>query len=269
MLVRPLDGASAAAMVALGAILARETDWFRVAEAAVGAFAATAFAMAINDYFDQVGDRVNQRSRPLVGGALRERTAVRLAIGAAAVGIAAGALVGWVGIAVVSSYLVLGWLYSGCLKRAAPLGAPTMVSLVAGSTVVFGGLLGPDPRRCFLAAAIVSIFIFGRELLKAARDEAGDLAQGCRTVAIRYGARRAVHWYVAVSLLASALALTPLLRGAAAGYALFAIPNAAYLLCLAVYVRRQPSVERASRVVNLSKISWLFWITAAIVFWGF
>jgi hypothetical protein len=27
-------------------------------------------------------------------------------------------------------------------------------------------------------------------------------------------------------------------------------------------------VERASRVVALSKISWLFWITAAIVFWG-
>ena len=77
-----------------------------------------------------------------------------------------------------------------------------------------------------------------------------------------------MHWYVAVSLLASALALTPLLRGAAAGYALFAIPNVAYLLCLAVYVRRQPSVERASRVVDLSKISWLFWITAAIVFWG-
>jgi 4-hydroxybenzoate polyprenyltransferase len=255
-------------MVALGAILARETDWVRVAEAAVGAFAATAFAMAINDYFDQVGDRVNQRSRPLVAGALRECTALRVAIGAGAVGISAAVLVGWVGIAVVSSYLLLGWLYSGRLKAVAPLGAPTTVSLLAGSTVVFGGLLGQDPRRCFLAAAIASIFIFGRELLKAARDEAGDLAQGCRTVAVRYGAQRAVHWYVAVSLLAGALALTPLLRGAGAGYALFAIPNVAYLLCLAVYVHRQPSVERASRVVSLSKISWLFWITAAIAFWG-
>ena len=102
MLVRPLDGASAAAMVALGAILARETDWFRVTAAAVGAFAATAFAMAINDYFDQIGDRVNQTSRPLVAGSLRERTALRVAIGAGAVGISAAALVGWVGIAVVS-----------------------------------------------------------------------------------------------------------------------------------------------------------------------
>jgi 4-hydroxybenzoate polyprenyltransferase len=266
MLVRPLDGASAAAMVSLGAILAHETDGLRVAGAAVGTFAATAFAMAVNDYFDQLGDRVNQSRRPLVVGALDECTARRVAFAAAAVGISAAALVGWLGIAVISSYLLLGWLYSRCLKPAAPLSAPAIVGLLAGSTVVFGGLLGSNPTSTFLAATIASVFIFGRELLKAARDEAGDLAQGCRTVAIKYGVQRAVHWYVAVSLLAGVLAVGPLLRGAAASYAFFAIPNIAYLLCLGLYVRQRPTVERASRVVDLSKISWLFWITAAIAF---
>jgi 4-hydroxybenzoate polyprenyltransferase len=267
-LIRPLDGSSAAAMVALGALLGGASDWSRVTAAAVAAFAATSFAMAVNDLADQVGDRVNGTRRPLVTDGADERAARSVAVGTIVVAVIAAAFVGWLAIAVVTSYLLLGWLYSWRLKLVAPVTAPMTVSLLAASTVVFGGLVSKAVAPTLPAAAIAAIFIFARELLKAARDEEGDRVQGCRTIAVVHGQRRAVQWYAAISVISGALAVAPLLVGASGGYALFAIPNLAYLLCLAVYVSRHTTATRIRLVVDLCKVSWVFWIAAAIVFWS-
>jgi geranylgeranylglycerol-phosphate geranylgeranyltransferase len=267
-LIRPLDGVSAAGMVVLGGLIGGGERWVHVVPAAVATFAAMSFAMAANDCIDQVGDRVNGRPRPLALGLMDERTARVVVVVSAGASVLAASFDGATGLLVIASYLLLSWIYSRHLKAGAAVAGPLTVSALCGSTVVFGGLVASHPYLTVVPAATAAVFTFGREVLKAARDEAGDRVQGCRTFAIVHGRLSAVRWYAGASVLGGGLAATPLLLGAGPMYGVFAVLNLLYLLALALYVGRRPGAAQIARVVKLSKVPWVLWIVAMILFWG-
>jgi 4-hydroxybenzoate polyprenyltransferase len=263
-LIRAVDGGSAAAMVVLGALLAGADSWFRVVATATAAFAAMSFAMAMNDRTDQIGDRANGRLRPLVLGSVSERVALQIAGVAAVLALVAGGVAGLGALAFVAVYLLLGWLYSRSIKVRAPLGAPTVVAVLAASTVMLGGIVGNSVGPTLLAAATAGVFMLGRELLKAARDESGDRVQGCRTFAIAFGPGRAVQGYAALSIGAGVLAAVPLIVDTSGAWAVLAFLNLGYLVVLATYILCKPTAPHIARIVNLSKASWVLWIATAI-----
>jgi 4-hydroxybenzoate polyprenyltransferase len=89
--------------------------------------------------------------------------------------------------AVLGAMLTVGLAYSLFLRRVAGLGQAS-ISLLFTVPILYGGLAaGGIQREHWLAAALVTVFVFARETIKGCPDQAGDLAAGYGTLATQYG----------------------------------------------------------------------------------
>jgi 4-hydroxybenzoate polyprenyltransferase len=230
-------------LVLVGARLGGE-----VGPSLVAAMVATALAVAasnvFNDRCDVVTDRINGRLRPLVTGAVTENEADKCMLAFSYAGYLAAAVFGAGSMAVFGVMLVVGLAYSLFLRRVVGLGQVS-ISLLFTVPILYGGLVGGGLRmEHWLAAALVTVFVFARETIKGFSDERGDVAAGYGTLATRYGKNGVLTVFRLTSVVLIAVALAAVwLEGT--------IPFlVASLLCIVVptliivgYLRGDPEVR--------------------------
>jgi 4-hydroxybenzoate polyprenyltransferase len=162
-----------------------------VGPSVIAAMLATALAVAASDVFndrcDVVADRINRRGRPLVTGAVTENEADQGVLAFSCGGYLSAAVLGAGSMAVLGVMLIVGLAYSLFLRNVVGLGQVS-ISLLFTVPILYGGLVGGGIRReHWLAAALVTVFVFARETIKGFPDEEGDVAAGYGTIATRYG----------------------------------------------------------------------------------
>lgn len=206
-MTRPGTPAAAAVLVVIGAYLGSSVVW-----AVLPAMLATALAVAAanvyNDRCDITADRINRPDRPLPAGVLTANDSDRFVL-AAALGVSAFSLaVGVAAAAVTTGLLVLGLSYSVALQRILVLG-PVSVAALFAAPLPYGGWVASGHVRSehWIAAALVALFVFARETLKAVPDRVGDMAAGYHTVATARGEAAALAVFRRAGLAFCALAV--------------------------------------------------------------
>ena len=269
------------------------------------ALPAGAHVYLVNDLYDRQRDRVNpeRRGSPLATGALSTRAAWvwALVFVLAALG-AAGALLGWLGLAVVGA-IVLNWdtyAWSSGPGRIGPGGSIAAVGNPTASKVGWGkchpvaaaahnlvggglhfllGVSASDGRLVWDGGVALWTGYFGLLFLAGhfhhvARQAEADRAAGVTTVATQWGVRRALV-VGAVVLVGSTASLTAGLtaRGEVGGLALplswLWVSLPLYLLALGRLLAREPGWVEQRRFQRFYRGLYLvFGLLLAPFFWG-
>jgi len=174
-------------------------------------FMLTAASMAINDYYDREIDAVNEPNRPIPSGAVKPKEALAFASVLTAIGFS---------IAYLTSIFclltaVIAWLlfvtYTTVGKRSG-LPGNFLVSACVAIPFVYGSVAIVNEVR--LAVLIFALIAFlsntGREVTKGIVDVRGDKTRNVKTLAVRYGEKRAAVAAAVFYLSSVLLSPTPL-----------------------------------------------------------
>lgn len=166
-----------------------------------------------NDLCDLITDRINRPNRPLPSGRLPTQTAQLEATGLAAIGFGlAHTLHSPLPILTLSASIGLV-LYNAWLKRF-PLIGNLLVSLLCALAFLYGGLAVNAPHPSITPAILVTLFQFGREILKDIEDSAGDrFLPGPKTIPLRWGRRKALVLVTVTYILLILSTFFPFLSG--------------------------------------------------------
>jgi geranylgeranylglycerol-phosphate geranylgeranyltransferase len=218
-LVRPLNGAIAAAAVFVGAfVAARPTAWGPAALGAAAAFFATSGANALNDVSDLATDRVNRPERPVAAGRIRPQRAREIGLGGYAAALACAVVLsrpGGPGIqafTLVAAWVALTILYSSAAKGA-PVAGNVVVAAVAASPLLMGGITQRNVGATFLPFWLAFLIHLTREIVKDGEDVEGDRATDVRTLAVAAGPAASLAAARLVAIVAMALAIVPYALG--------------------------------------------------------
>ena len=199
--------------VFVGAVLASPSSlgdaWLSILYGFLTGFTLTGASMAINDYYDRKIDAINEPSRPIPSGAVKSSEAITLALVLSVVGFIASyfvsitclvvAVIAWV---VFTTYVTLG-------KRSG-LPGNFLVSVCVATPFIYGSIIitGGVQLNVWLFALMAFLSNTGREITKGIVDVQGDSAEGVKTIAVRYGERKAA--IIAAAFYLGAVSLTPL-----------------------------------------------------------
>lgn len=195
-LMRPVNCVMMGFAVVIGAALASlknlNVSWLSLAYGFVTGFTLTAASMTINDYYDRKIDAVNEPNRAIPSGLIKPKEALAFAFILSLTGFFAAlltslscllvAVIAW---AIFVSYTTIG-------KRSGLFGnflvsACVAIPFVYGSIVVVG-----DVRlNVWVFVSMVFLSNTGREITKGIVDVQGDRTQNVKTLAVRYGQRKA------------------------------------------------------------------------------
>jgi geranylgeranylglycerol-phosphate geranylgeranyltransferase len=185
-LVRPANAGVAGISVLVGAAVSGLGSWAALAAVTAAGILTAAAGYARNDAEDLEADRVNRPSRPVASGLVSPVGARRMSAVLFGVGALSSLGGGIAATAIVLLWIALLVLYCTRLKRTG-LPGHLLVSLVASSAFLLGGVTGREPGASLVPVGLAFFFHLGREILKDAQDEPGDRAAGVRSLAVRYG----------------------------------------------------------------------------------
>ena len=213
-LMRPVNCLMMGFAVIVGAALANPNDlsvfWLNLIYGFVTGFTLTATSMAINDYYDREIDAVNEPNRPIPSGLIKPREALAFAFVLTAIGFATAyltnifsfviAIIAWI---VFVTYTVVGkrsglpgnFLVSTCVAIPFVYGSVAIVNEVKLNVLIFASM-------AFLSNT-------GREITKGIVDVKGDRMQNVKTLAVRYGEKKAAIAATVFYLLAVLLSPIP------------------------------------------------------------
>jgi geranylgeranylglycerol-phosphate geranylgeranyltransferase len=178
-------------------------------------FLLTAASMSINDYYDREIDAVNEPSRPIPSGTIKPKEALVFAFVLSALGFAT-AFANSYFTSLQSVYCILiaiiAWLifvaYTTVGKRSG-LSGNFLVSACVSIPFIYGGFAVKNTLEQHIIIFVLMVFLSntGREITKGIVDVHGDKVQGVKTLAVRYGEKKAA---VAAALFyVSAVLLSP------------------------------------------------------------
>ena len=212
-LMRPVNCAMMGFAVFVGAILATsqlfQANWLNVIYGFFTGFLLCAAAMTINDYYDRAIDAVNEPLRPIPSGLIGAKTALMFVFILTAVGLVFAyfssvlcllvAAIAWV---ITVSYVTVG-------KRSG-LPGNFLVSTCVAIPFIYGSIAITDGLQLnvLLFALMAFLSNTGREITKGIVDVKGDKAEDVKTLAVRYGEKKAAA--AAAVFYVSAVALTPI-----------------------------------------------------------
>lgn len=290
---RPFNALSGGLAVFLGGYVAGTGEWLNVTAAALATLLVTGAANAWNDYLDIEIDKINQPQRALPSGMVSPRAAVAFSLSLNALALLIAAFINLPAFLIVLFFSAILYLYSYRLKSTVLLGNLT-IATVTGMTVILGGVAAGNVQPTFWLAVIISISIFGREVLKTIADYEGDKNQQVRTVATVWGKRPARIIFYLVTGAAATVMMVPYLRnvyedqlalcnihqGICLAYsrAMALLPAYrpiyAYVVAIGVFpviayimlrVRRDSSGSQLERLSQLMKYDFLIWFVAVIL----
>ncbi len=200
--------------VLVGAVLAASLgtlNWLNILFGFLTGFTFCAAAMVINDYYDRKIDAINEPRRPIPSGRVKPKEALAFMVGLVVVGFVFSLLVvpygllcfvvAAVSLAITATYITVGkrsglpgnFLVSACVA----------IPFIYGSTTAMGTV----GLNVLLFASMAFLSNTGREITKGIVDVKGDRAEGVKTLAVRFGERKAA--VAAVAFFIFAVALTP------------------------------------------------------------
>jgi len=270
-ITRPHNCVAAALASLLGAYLAGGVASLpspRVLRASIVVGLVVAACNVVNDYRDVTADRADKPHRPIPSGQVSRRAAgvLALVLALAALGVA-WTLGLWPMSAIALVTTVLGVGYSYCLKSTVLLGNGT-VGLLCGTTVIYGGLAAGDLTPQFTAAgALVSLFVFAREVLKTIADRRGDVLAGVDTVATRFGALASLRLFQILAIVFSAAALAPWFLHLAGDTYLYAMLPCSILptAVTAILLGSKPTERTIHLSLRVTKFLWFSSLSAMVM----
>ncbi|MFA5365804.1 MAG: geranylgeranylglycerol-phosphate geranylgeranyltransferase [Candidatus Bathyarchaeia archaeon] len=269
-LIRPINCAMMGFAVFVGAILATsqplQASWLNILYGFFTGFLLCGAAMAINDYYDHEIDAVNEPMRPIPSGLISANTALVFVSLLTVAGLVFAyfssvlclfvAIASWI---ITVSYVTIG-------KRSG-LPGNFLVSACVAIPFIYGSIAVTNTVQLnvLLFALMAFLSNTGREITKGIVDTKGDSAQGIKTLAVRYGDKKAA--VVAAIFYVSAVALTPipLIYGLVSIWFIpfVLVTDAGLVVCSAVLLRNY-SRENARKIKKLVLLWFVFGLLAYI-----
>jgi len=212
-IIRPVNCVMMGFAVFVGAVLASPSSlanaWLSILYGFLTGFTLTGASMAINDYYDRKIDAINEPLRPIPSGAVKSGEAIALALVLSAVGFIASYLVSIACLVVAVIAWVVFTTYVTVGKRSG-LPGNFLVSVCVATPFIYGSIIitGGVQLNVWLFALMAFLSNTGREITKGIVDVQGDSAEGVKTIAVRYGERKAA--IIAAAFYLTAVSLTPL-----------------------------------------------------------
>ncbi|NVM53553.1 MAG: geranylgeranylglycerol-phosphate geranylgeranyltransferase [Candidatus Helarchaeota archaeon] len=179
--------------------------------AILSAFFTATSGYILNDWKDVEIDKINCPERAIPSGKVSRNTALILAIAFMAAGDIIIWFANWECILIIMIGSVLITAYSLWLKKAGFIGNLT-VAVLTGFCLLVGGAsvepLNPIAIEMAMWPAILAFSLnVGREIMKGIDDYEGDKAEGAKTLAVRWGRKKAA--WVGVGFLSITIAISP------------------------------------------------------------
>ena len=256
--------------VFVGALLAVSTalaaNWLNLVFGFFTGFLLCAAAMTINDYYDRGIDAVNEPARPIPSGLIGANTALAFVSVLTVVGLVFAVFSSVLCLAVAAASWVITVSYVTVGKRSGLPGNFLVSTCVAipfiyGSIAITGGL----QLNVLLFALMAFLSNTGREITKGIVDVKGDSAEGVKTLAVRYGEKKAS--VAAAVFYISAVALTPLtwlLGLVGVWFVPFVLVTDVGLVVCSAVLLLDPSREKARRVKKVVLLLFLVGLLAYI-----
>jgi geranylgeranylglycerol-phosphate geranylgeranyltransferase len=166
--------------------------WQNLIYGFITGFALTAASMAINDYYDREIDATNEPDRPIPSGAIKPKQALAFASVLTLTGFAAAYLTNVFCLitAVIAWTVFLGYTSVG--KRSG-LPGNFLVSACVAIPFVYGSIAIASEVRLnvLIFASMAFLSNTGREITKGIVDVKGDKTRNVKTLAVRYGEKKA------------------------------------------------------------------------------
>ena len=253
-LMRPINCVMMGFAVLVGAVLANPQllsfNWLSLVFGFLTGFLLCAAAMTINDYYDRAIDAINEPARPIPSGLVKPKEALAFVIALTAAGFVFALIVSalCLGVAVVSWIIVATYLTVG--KRSG-LPGNFLVSACVAIPFIYGSVavVNAVGLNVLFFALMAFMSNTGREITKGIVDVVGDRSENVKTLAVRYGEKKAA---VAASLFyVSAVALTPIpwvLGLVSVGFIPFVLATDVGLVACSAMLLRDYSREKARKI---------------------
>ncbi|MEM2970994.1 MAG: UbiA family prenyltransferase [Candidatus Bathyarchaeia archaeon] len=212
-LMRPVNCLMMGFAVIVGAAVAElkalNSFWQNLAYGFTTGFMLTAASMAINDYYDREIDAVNEPKRPIPSGLIKPKEALAFAFALTIIGLITAFLTGFSCFATA----VLFWLVSAgyvTIGKRTGLVGNFLVSACVSAPFIYGSLAVTNDVRLNVWIFIAMVFLSntGREITKGIADVQGDKMRNVKTLAVRYGEKKAA--VMATIFYVSAVLLSPI-----------------------------------------------------------
>ena len=273
-LMRPINCLMMGLAVIVGASLvglsSMSEAWSNVVYGFITGFTLTAASMAINDYYDRKIDAINEPGRPIPSGQVKPGEALVFALSLTVIGLVTAYLTN-TAYPVCLPTAIVAWIisvaYTTVGKRSG-LPGNFLVSLCVSIPFVYGSVAVANELRLnvLLFASIVFLSITGREITKGIVDVQGDKAHNVKTLAVRYGEKKAAVAAALFYLSAVALSPTPWLLGIVS---FWFIPLVAAtdigLTASSLILLRNYSRENSRRIKNIVLLWFIFGLLAFII----
>jgi len=268
--MRPVNCAMMGFAVFVGAILATsqplQASWLGILYGFFTGFLLCAAAMAINDYYDRKIDAVNEPMRPIPSGLIGANTALVFVLLLTVVGLVFAFLTSLLCLLVAIASWIITVSYVTVGKRSG-LPGNFLVSACVAIPFIYGSMVVTDAVQLnvLLFALMAFLSNTGREITKGIVDIKGDREQGIKTLAVRYGDKKAAVAAAVFYLSAVALTPIPLLYGLVSVWFIpfVLVTNVGLVVSSAVLIMNH-SRESARRVKKLVLLWFVFGLLAYI-----
>jgi len=223
----------------------------RVAFGFLTGFFLTASSMVLNDYVDREIDAINEPERPIPSGKIHPNEAFIYGIALGILGLFFSVWTGIYTFILALLTFLIAILYNFRLKKFGLLGN-MCVAYTVSVPLLYGSLLSSSlSEKILLYSAMIFLSIVGREITKGISDIEGDSRKGVKTLAVRYGEKKAS--YVALSFFFAAVLLSfipPMTGMANLWYTALVSITDALLVLLSLQLVREPTRHNAKKVKN-------------------
>lgn len=211
-LIRPVNCLMIGFAVIIGAILANPNKWSSFSQnATLGfttGFTLTAASMVINDYYDRQIDSINEPNRPIPSGLIKPNNALWFASLLTIIGFVTSYLTNIFCLATALVAWIFFVAYTTVGKRSG-LPGNFLVSACVAIPFVYGmAIVAKFQPNVALFASMAFLSNTGREITKGIVDAKGDAKANVKTMAVRFGEKKAAA--AAAVFYLSAVLLSPI-----------------------------------------------------------
>ena len=270
-LMRPINCTMMGFAVFVGGVLAypqfSSFNWLGILYGFFTGFMLTAASRVINDYYDRTIDAVNEPGRPIPSGLVNTKEALVFVFALSLVGFVFAFFTGLLCLVVASISWVVVVAYVTVGKRSG-LPGNFLVSTCVAIPFIYGSIIIFDNISLNVLLFTLMAFLSntGREITKGIVDIKGDKTEGIKTLAVRYGEKKAA---VAAALFyVTAVALTPLtwvLDLVSFWFIPLVLVTDIGLVACSVLLLRDPSRENARKIKKLVLLLFVVGLLAYVV----
>jgi geranylgeranylglycerol-phosphate geranylgeranyltransferase len=267
-MLRPINCLVMSFAIVVGALLAAglHFQWINILWGGITSFTLTAAAMAINDYYDYGIDLINEPARPLPSGAVSKKEALVVTGILTVIGLAAAYLVSLYCFLFAGIFAVIMAVYSTFGKRSG-LAGNFLVSACIAAPFLYGSLLALNTIQLntLLFASMAFLSNTGREVAKGIVDVHGDKSFGIKTMAVRFGTKKAALSAAFFFLFAVALSVLPPLMGIVSLWFIpFVLVTDVGLIWCSISLNLKPERENARKIKKLVLFLFIFGLLAFV-----